>query len=76
MSQSKLGSLIETCTNTALGFIVALISQIVLFPMFGVFVPMTTNLALTFWFTLISIIRGYLIRRFFNKHLYKFASKF
>lgn len=69
MNQSKLESLIETCINTAIGYLVALASQIAVFPFVGIHVPLTTNLEIGAWFTLISVVRGCAIRRWFNSRL-------
>lgn len=66
MSQSRRHSLLETCTSTAIGFAVAMASQWVIYPLFGVVVTFSTNLALTCVFTGISIARGYAVRRLFN----------
>lgn len=69
MSQSKLESFIETCINTAIGYFVALLSQLLVFPLVGIHVPLSTNLVIGAWFTLISVARGYIIRRWFNARL-------
>lgn len=69
MNQSKLESFIETCINTAIGYLVALISQLIVFPMVDIHVPLSTNLEIGAWFTMISIARGYVIRRWFNARL-------
>ncbi|ARA80217.1 hypothetical protein [Pseudomonas amygdali] len=69
MTQTKIESLIETCINTAIGYLVALLSQLLVFPMVGIDVPFRTNLVIGAWFTVISIIRGYVIRRWFNARL-------
>lgn len=69
MNQSKLESFIETCINTLIGYLVALASQLVVFPMVGIHVPLSTNLVIGAWFTVISIARGYVIRRWFNARL-------
>lgn len=69
MSQSKLESFIETSINTAIGYVVALISQLLVFPLVDVHVPLSTNLEIGAWFTAISILRGYVIRRWFNSRL-------
>ncbi|MCF7541856.1 DUF7220 family protein [Pseudomonas petrae] len=69
MTQTKLESLIETCINTLIGYLVALASQLLVFPMVGIHVPFSTNLEIGAWFTLISIVRGYVIRRWFNARL-------
>lgn len=71
MQQSKLGSLIEATFNTAIGFVVALVSQIIVFPMFDIHVPIQTNLGIGAWFTLISVVRSYAIRRWFNARLHR-----
>lgn len=73
MTQSKLESFIETCINTAIGYGVALLSQILVFPLVGIDVPFSTNLVIGAWFTVISIVRGYVIRRWFNARLKRAA---
>jgi hypothetical protein len=73
MEQTKLSSLIETIMNTAIGFGVALLSQIAVFPWFGIHVPLSTNLGIGAWFTVISVMRGYVIRRWFNARLHRAA---
>ena len=65
--QTKTQSLVETCVSVAIGYIVALLSQIILFPMFNIFITMSDNLLITAWFTGISIVRSYFVRRLFNK---------
>ena len=70
MRQSRLASLVESLMNVAIGFAVALLSQIVLFPLVGISdVPLTTNLELGAYFTAISLARSYAIRRWFNGRL-------
>lgn len=73
-SQSKLGSLVETALNTAIGFVVAILSQALVFPLVGIDVPLSTNFEIGAWFTLISVARGYIIRRYFNARLTKLAN--
>lgn len=65
--QSKRNSFIESVTNTAIGYVVALLSQLAIFPMFDIHVPFTDNLLIGAWFTVISIARGYVLRRWFTK---------
>lgn len=74
MEQSKLESLVETVINTTIGYVVALISQLLVFPIVGIHVPFSTNLEIGAWFTVISVGRGYVIRRWFNARL-KSAAK-
>lgn len=75
MNQSRLGSLIETVFNTAIGFGVAIASQVLVFPLFGIHVPLSTNLGIGAWFTAISIARGYMLRRWFNARLHRAAHR-
>lgn len=67
--QSKVESFIESTMNILVGYGVALLSQIVIFPMFDIHVPMSTNLGIGAWFTIISLIRSYAIRRWFNARM-------
>jgi hypothetical protein len=66
LTQSKLYSCIESVINVGLGFIVALVSQILIFPLFNIHIPFTDNLLIGLIFTVIGIIRSYIIRRLFN----------
>lgn len=68
MSQSRRGSLVEAFANIAVGFGVALVSQLIIFPLYDVRVPFSTDLMITVWFTVISLVRSYFLRRFFNAH--------
>lgn len=69
MTQTRLGSLIESLANIAIGYWVALLSQIVIFPLYGVHVPLSADLAIGAWFTLVSLARSYVLRRFFNARI-------
>jgi hypothetical protein len=67
--QSRVGSLIESLMNIAIGYCVALLSQLIVFPLFDIHVPLSTNLCIGAWFTVISLVRSYIIRRWFNARL-------
>ena len=73
MTQSKLSSLIESLMNIAIGYCVALGSQLVIFPLFDIHVSLMTNIWIGAWFTLVSLIRSYVIRRWFNARLHAAA---
>lgn len=73
MQQTRLQSLIESLLNIAIGYGVALISQIAIFPMFGIHVSISTNLLIGGWFTGVSLVRSYIIRRWFNARLHAAA---
>lgn len=65
--QSKKQSLIESMLNVVIGYVVALLSQLIIFPFFGVNLPLSDNLLIGAFFTIVSIIRSYTLRRFFNR---------
>lgn len=64
--QSRLQSLFEALANVVLGYGVALGAQLLVFPLFGIHLPLASNLAIGIIFTVVSLIRSYLLRRFFN----------
>lgn len=64
--QTKKHSMIESITNVAVGYGVAFLSQIVIFPFFGLHTTLRDNALIGFWFTIISIVRSYVLRRIFT----------
>lgn len=66
MTQSRFGSFIESLCNVAIGYGVALSTQIVVFPWFGLTVSLGDNVAIGLIFTVVSIVRSYVLRRVFN----------
>ena len=68
MSQSKKHSLIESMTNTIIGLISSFIIQLIIYPLLDIEVTIFENVIITIVFFIASIIRGYIIRRIFNKH--------
>lgn len=66
MRQSRVMSLVEAVANVAVGYGMAVLVQIVLFPLFGVTVTVRQNLVIGLAFTAVSLVRSYLLRRFFE----------
>ena len=65
--QTKKQSFIESLSNTAVGFLISLAATFIVLPIFNVHSTFSKNIGITICFTFISIIRSYLIRRYFNK---------
>ena len=65
--QSRRQSLIEAITNVVLGYALAVITQIVVFPWFGLQVSLSDNLAIGALFVMISLLRSYALRRLFER---------
>ena len=68
VGQSKIESLIESIINTSLGFLVALITQILIYPLFDIEVSFGDQTLLALIFTAVSLVRGYVVRRYFNTY--------
>ncbi len=66
MKQSRTMSLIEAVANVAIGFGVAVLAQIAVFPLFGLEVSFSDNLTIGAIFTGVSIGRSYALRRLFE----------
>lgn len=67
MSQTKTRSWVEAGTNTGIGFLINIAVNHFIFNSFHVELTLKQNLSITLIFTIISVVRGYLIRRFFNR---------
>ena len=66
MKQSKQKSLVESTVQTIIGLATSIALQVVLYPILGIPVSFTQNLIITSVFFIVSIVRGFLIRRLFN----------
>ncbi|NCY25563.1 MAG: hypothetical protein EBX37_12130 [Alphaproteobacteria bacterium] len=62
-----MGQFAETCASIAIGFLVSLAINAVVMPAFGHHISLTDNLGMTAIFTVASIVRGYWVRRWFNR---------
>ena len=65
--QTKFQSFIESLVNILIGYFTAISSQMLIFPMFNINIPIQDNLLIGLYFTGISLIRSYIVRRYFNK---------
>lgn len=66
MKQSRLMSVVEAVTNVAIGFGVAVLTQALVFPIFGIHATMGDHLAIGGIFTVVSVVRSYALRRLFE----------
>lgn len=65
MTQSRSFSTIEAATNVVLGWMVAVITQLLVFPVIGLQVMFWQNLVLSGVFASVSFLRSYVLRRLF-----------
>ena len=65
--QSRTMSLVEAVVNVVVGYGVAVATQVIVFPLFGLQASLDQNLAIVLIFTAVSLVRNYLLRRAFNQ---------
>ena len=71
--QTRLHSFLESLSNIAIGYAIALGSQMIIFPAYGIEVTIGEHAMIGFWFTAVSLIRSYALRRWFNHRTVKGA---
>lgn len=59
-------SLVEALINVAVGFGLSVLTQMMIFPLFGLGVSLVQNLQIGAIFTAVSILRSYALRRLFE----------
>lgn len=67
MSRSRLHSFVEAWVNVLIGFAVSFAANMLILPMFGYNVSVNHALGIGLWFTAVSVVRSYAIRRLFNE---------
>ena len=65
-AQSREASFLEAVTNVAIGFALALVTQALAYPLFGISTTLGTDSIIAAIFTVVSLIRSYLVRRAFE----------
>ena len=64
--QSRWMSLVEATTNIVVGYCLAVLTQVIVFPLFGLSVSLGENLGIGAVFTVVSLVRSFTLRRAFN----------
>lgn len=70
MTQSRIGSLIEVAINILIGFAINWVCNMVILPLYGFPITGSAAFSMGLVFTVISVARGYIIRRWFNAKLH------
>lgn len=65
--QSRRMSMVESMANVAIGYSIAVLAQVLVFPLFGLHASLADNLAIGAIFTVVSIVRSYCLRRMFER---------
>ena len=67
MKQSPTMSLVEATANVVVGYVLAIATQIVVFPWFGIKTGLAEHLGIGLAFVGVSLVRGYALRRLFEQ---------
>ena len=67
MKQSRALSFIEAATNVVVGYVLAIATQLLVFPLFGLEAALGEHMAIGTAFVAVSLARGYLLRRLFER---------
>ena len=66
MSQTRRGSLVEAWANIVVGFTINFFANLLIFPLFGMHISPGDNFIMGLIYTVISLVRSYVLRRWFN----------
>jgi len=75
MNQTRLGSFIEAWINVAIGFAINFCANLLILPLIGFHISVGQNLFIGVLYTVISVARSYVIRRWFNTRLREAAQR-
>jgi hypothetical protein len=67
LAQTRRCSFAEALVNVVAGYLLALVTQRLAYPLFGVHTTFAADSAIAAVFTLVSLARSYLIRRVFER---------
>ena len=73
MNQTRIGSLIETLMNTFIGFLASFFAWPMAAYIFSIEYGHGQHVGMVAFFTVISVLRGYVVRRWFNARLHRMA---
>ncbi|WP_432648912.1 DUF7220 family protein [Methylomarinum roseum] len=68
MTESRKDSFIESLADLVIGYLISLLFQLTIFYFYQeIDLPQRDNMTITLWFTMLSLGRSYLVRRYFNR---------
>ena len=71
--QTRAVSLVEVCLNVALGFCISLAFWPWIADRYGIDYSVVRHIGITIEFTVLSVARGYIVRRFFARKFHELA---
>jgi len=73
--QSRRSSFIEACINVLIGFWINFFANLAILPLIGFNISVSQNLFIGVLYTIVSVARSYVIRRWFNRMIVNAARK-
>lgn len=73
--QTRLGSFIEVCINIAIGFSINWVANILILPLYGFNITGGEAFSMGLIFTVISVVRSYVVRRWFESRIHNTAMR-
>jgi hypothetical protein len=73
--QTRMGSFIESLINIAIGYVINFTANMLILPLIGFHITVTQNLFIGLLYTLVSVARSYVVRRWFEARIHKAALK-
>lgn len=73
MNQTRIGSLIEVLFNIAIGFAINWVANLWILPLYGFQITGGQAFSMGLIFTVFSVVRSYIVRRWFNARLHAAA---
>lgn len=67
MIQSRRMSMAEAAANVVIGYGIAVATQVVVFPVFGIQISLADDLMIGLAFLVVSLARSYVLRRMFER---------
>lgn len=65
--QTRTASLVEAVANTLVGYFLAVVTQVIVFPFCGIAVDLSSHLGIVAAFVAVSLARSYVLRRVFEQ---------
>ncbi len=60
-------SMVEAVSNVVIGYVIAVATQLVVFPIFNIRISLADDLRIGFVFAVVSLFRGFMLRRVFEQ---------
>ena len=67
MRQTRSMSMVEAAANVVIGYGIAVATQVVVFPIFGIHITLADDLRIGLVFAVVSLARGFILRRVFEQ---------